>query len=152
MDIQVRIFAFLETIGFISIILFAFIYSIPIICISRFHQPNNLFTLNVCVTTILTCLSLLPVYAVFIFDDPYEVLEEISSFFYIAQTIFIIQIPLSFVVASIHRYCSIVYHTKIFFRRKRWIILCIGSQWLLGFVLSIPNLICTYKVRAFVCC
>jgi len=151
MDIQTRIFAVVETIIFISIILFALIYSIPIIFIRRFHQSNNLFTLNVCVAAILCCISFLPIVAAFMFNNPYEILENIATFFDIAQTLFVIQVPLTFVVASIHRYCSIVYHTKIFFRSKRWIILCIGCQWLLGFVLSLPNLICIYNVRIFVC-
>ncbi|CAF0937562.1 unnamed protein product [Rotaria sordida] len=55
--------------------------------------------------------------------------------------IFTIQVPCSFVAVSIHRCCSIVYYTKSFFKTKQWIILCIGSQWLLGFILSIPDFI-----------
>jgi hypothetical protein len=151
MDLQLFIFSLVESIIFLIIILIALVYSIPIICVRRFHQHNNIFTLNVCVATILCSFSWFPIYGVFMFYNPLEVIAKIFRFFNIAETIFTIQVPFSFVIASIHRYCSLVYHTKIFFRRKRWLILCIGGQWMLGFVLTIPNLICLFRVRIFMC-
>jgi hypothetical protein len=142
MDIEVRIFSALETILFILIILIALIYSIPIICIRRFHQPNNILTLNICLAVILCCLSWLPTTVVFILNTSNEVIKDIAIPFYIAEMLLTIQVPFSFVVASMHRYYFVIYHRNMFFKRKRWIILCIGSQWILGFILTIPNLIC----------
>jgi hypothetical protein len=150
MDIELRIFSVLETILFILIIFIALIYSIPILCIHRFHQPNNIFTLNVCLAVILCCLSWLPTTAVFTFTSSYEVIEKIALPFYIMEMLLTIQVPFSFVAVSIHRYYFMIYHAKMFFKRKRWIILCIGSQWILGFILTIPNVICLlHTVRVF---
>jgi hypothetical protein len=149
-DITLHIFGFLETILFIIIILFALIYSLPIICIRRFHQHNNVLTLNICLATILCCFSWLIMNAAIAFDNLDEV-SKISGILQIAQIIFTVQIPLSFVVVALHRYCSIVYHTNIFFKTKQWIMLCIGSQWMIGIILSIPNLVCVDKVRLFFC-
>jgi len=147
----VRILSFIETIIVIIIILLTFIYSIPIICLRRFHQPNNIFTFNICVATIFCCLAWIPLFTATVFDNPDDFSFEAKIFLYIAEMIFTIQVPFSLVVALIHRYCSLVYPTKIFFRRKRWFVLCIGSQWILGFVLSIPILVCTNPVRIFLC-
>jgi hypothetical protein len=60
MDIGSRLFAIFQTILFLIIIISACIYSIPIICIRRFRHNNNIFTVNVCLATILNCLSWLP--------------------------------------------------------------------------------------------
>jgi hypothetical protein len=128
MDILVPIFPLIQTIVSISIILLKLVYSIPIICVRRFHHANNIFTLNICVATILCCLSWLPLDAEFLFDSSYDGLETILPCFDVAKIIFTIQLPFSCVIASIHRCCSLVYHTNIFFRRKQWIVLCIASQ------------------------
>ncbi|CAF2851509.1 unnamed protein product [Rotaria sp. Silwood2] len=141
---SLRIFPIIGVVIFIIIILFAFIYSIPIIFIRRFHQHNNILTLNICLVTILCCLSWLFIHATITIDDPYTTLGKMNFFFYITAMIFTIQVPFSFLAASIHRCCSIVYHTKVFFKTKRWIMLCIGSQWLLGFILSTPDFVRIY--------
>lgn len=123
-------------------ILFAFIYSIPIIYIRRFHNHNNIFTLNICLAVILCSLSWLSFWLMSTLDVPYLDVEKIWPFLFGAQTILTIQVPYSFVIVSIHRYCSIAYPTKIFFKTKKWILLCIMSQWILGFTLPIPNFFC----------
>jgi len=151
MEIDLRVFSFIEVLILTIIILFAFIYSIPIICIRRFHQHNNLLTLNVCLATILCCLSWLAIFTIPLLANPYDKSRESWMYLNIPQTVFTIQVPFSFVVSSIHRYCSIVYHTKIFFKTKRWLIICIGGQWILAFILSIPNLACVCMVRISVC-
>lgn len=147
MPIELRVFSIIEIIIFTIIILCVLIYSIPIICIRRFHQHNNILTLNVCLATVLCCLSWLPIFVVPLSANLYEFLINTSIYLVIAETIFTIQVPFSFVTAAIHRYCSIVYHSKSFFKTKRWIILCIGGQWILGFILSVPNLTCVDIVR-----
>ncbi len=139
MNTEVYIFSLLKTTVVIIIILLSFIYWIPIICICRFHQPNSLFTLDLSVATILCCLSWLPQYAANMFDNSDDFTNQAMIFLLIVQILFTIQVRLSFMVVSVHRYCSLVYHTKIFLRRKRWIILSIGSQWLLGFVFINTN-------------
>ena len=41
-----------------------------------------------------------------------------------------IAIPFPFVIFSIHRFCSIVYYKKHFFKTKLWVAICIASYWL----------------------
>ncbi|CAF3228457.1 unnamed protein product [Rotaria socialis] len=127
-------------ITFTLIIVLALIYSIPIICIRRFHRNNHMLTLNICFATIFCGLSWfsLDAVALLIGRD-----GNISLFaiFNMITFAFTIQVPFSFVVASIHRCCSIIYHAKAFFKTRQWIALCIGSQWLLCLVLSLPNYI-----------
>ncbi|CAF1541032.1 unnamed protein product [Rotaria sp. Silwood1] len=136
-----RIFPIAAIIILIIIILFAFIYSFPIIFIRRFHQHNNILTLNICLVTIFCCFSWIFIHVLFMINNPYTTLQRMNLFFNITAMIFTIQVPLSFLAASIHRCCSIIYHMKIFFKTKHWVILCIGSQWLFGIIISIPDLI-----------
>ncbi|CAF1108720.1 unnamed protein product [Adineta steineri] len=51
-----------------------------------------------------------------------------------------LQVALAIVEASFNRLCSIVYHTKLFLRTKKWATICIVSQWTTGIILTIPNI------------
>ncbi|CAF2004090.1 unnamed protein product [Rotaria magnacalcarata] len=127
-------------ITFTLIIVLALIYSIPIICIRRFHHNNNMLTVNICFATICCGLSWFSFYAAAILIGR----DGNNSLFFIFNMItiaFTIQVPFSFMAASIHRCCSIIYHANAFFKTRQWIALCIGSQWLLCLVLSLPNYI-----------
>ena len=114
-------------------------YLIPIIILPRFHHRNHFLTLNVCIANILCCLVWFP-------DDPLFRNDSTTTMRNI-QTIFTLQVPFSFVIVSIHRYCSVVYRKKTFFKSRRWICLCVGIQWILGILLSIPDLMNFHKVK-----
>ncbi|UJR21693.1 hypothetical protein I4U23_024770 [Adineta vaga] len=144
MDVEKRIFPIIQLIIFVIIVIFALVYSISIICIRRFHQLNNILTLNICLASIFCCLSWLPIYILVFMKRSNEISANVLIFLNLAQNIFTLEVPLSFVITSVHRYCSIAYHTKAFFRKRRWIIICIGSQWIFGFILAIPIFICTF--------
>jgi hypothetical protein len=64
-----------------------------------------------------------------------------------AETMCTIQVPLAFIIVSIHRLCSIVYHTKGFFKTKQWLKICIASQWIAGLILSLPMFV-NYWVKS----
>jgi hypothetical protein len=49
-----------------------------------------------------------------------------------------IGIPFSFVTFTVHQFCSIEYHTKPFLKTKRWIAICIASQWIVECIISLP--------------
>jgi hypothetical protein len=125
---------------FVLIFLLALVYFIPIVFIRRFHNVNNVFTVNLCFA-IICC-------------DTYWYFYLIMANFFVATisnatscsilnyfaTMCTIQVPLAVVVVTIHRLCCIVYHTKPFFKRKQWATLCITSQWLTGIILSIARI------------
>ncbi|CAF1141024.1 unnamed protein product [Adineta ricciae] len=47
-------------------------------------------------------------------------------------------IPFAFIAFTTHRCCSLLYHTKVFFKTKQWITICITLQWIIQFILSLP--------------
>ena len=147
MDTVKSIFQWLETTLFILIILFALIYSIPIALLPRFHHRNDILTVNVCVATISCCVAWLPDTEVFTSSSIVPRWKRFYISLQVLQTFFTIQVPFSFVLASVHRYCSIVYRKKKFFKTKQWIFLCIASQWVLGAMMSLPHLFSVLLVR-----
>ncbi|CAF1386025.1 unnamed protein product [Adineta steineri] len=69
-----------------------------------------------------------------------------------------IAIPFAFLTFTVHRFCSIVYHTQPFFKKKRWVGICIASQWIILFVISLPFIFrngpyCSYELwmRIYTC-
>lgn len=132
------------------ITLFAIIYAIPIIFIRRFHRHNNILTLNICIIIICCGLSWAYVRISFWLINQTADIRTLGTFSIIALY-FTVQMPFSFVAANIHRCCSIVYYKIAFFKRKRWVTFCIGSQWLLAFILGLPNLIYLKTVRYNLC-
>ncbi|CAF0859162.1 unnamed protein product [Adineta ricciae] len=63
---------------------------------------------------------------------------ELCILFYYAFNIASLAIPFAFIAFTIQRFCSLLYHTKHFFKTKRWIALCIASQWFVEFIISLP--------------
>jgi len=125
------------------------IYSIPIIILRRFHQSNNVLTVNSCCATILCCFTWAFLTVISTSDSLYEIFWDKFQYLEIAQHIFTIEVPFSFVIGSLHRYCTLVYHTRPFFRKKIWLILCIVCQWLTGLLLSIPYIVCIMHADEF---
>ena len=122
-----------------SLILFlAFIYSIPIVIIPRFRHRYNIFILNACLAIIGTCAYFIVYFAMIYFDIGRLFASQWCIILFYAYNIASVQIPFAFVCYSVHRYCSIIYHTKAFFKTKRWAAICIASQWIAEFALSLP--------------
>jgi hypothetical protein len=119
-------------------VLFAFMYSCSILCNRRFHHRNNVFILNMCLTIICTCVYFLIYFTMFYFDLRRLYTPNMCLFLLYTYNIASMEIPFSFVTFSVHRLCSIRYHTKPFFKTKRWVVICIGSQWIGEFVISLP--------------
>jgi hypothetical protein len=130
-------------------ILFAFVYSIPILLIRRFHNVTNAFTVNLCFAAI-CCNTYWLFYTIminfFLANISNATACFLLNYFAIMCTI---QVPLAVIGVSIYRLCSVVYHTKAFFRKKRWAIICIATQWLSGIILSLPEISMINSVRIF---
>jgi len=120
------------------ILLFSFIYSSLILSIPRFRHGNNIFILNICFSV----MSASAYYVVFFAMDYYALsrlygYDTCSLVFYI-YCFAAITIPFSFVTFTIHRFCATVYQRKPFFKTKKWLIICIGTERIAEFLLAIP--------------
>lgn len=116
------------------IALFSLIYLCLILFIQRFHHSNNMFILNICINIIFCS-----IYFAIFFQMAYSYIPPSTCIifqycFHIAS----IGIPLAFSIFTVHRFCSLLYHTVYFFKKKRWVVLCITSQWILQILLSLP--------------
>lgn len=142
------ILLFTQYILLILTILLAIIYIIPIIFIRRFHKVNYVFTVNLCFAAI--CCG---IYWLISTRQMFGTLGEKSldtascfvlNYFSMMCTI---QFPLATIEVSVHRFCSVVYPRKLFFKKKPWVITCIVSQWLFGIIFSLPQLATIKLVR-----
>ena len=142
-----NIFAIVEVALAAIIALFALVYSLPILCVRRFHHRNNIFTLNVCLTSII-CAA---VYGI-VFIRPllgYEFMNFVTHlpWLMVMQTLIGCSVMLSFVLVAFHRCCSIVCHSVRFFRTKRWVMVCLAGEWVLAAIICLPFLVDPKKVR-----
>jgi len=146
-----QLFSFLRIILFGLIFLVALVYSIPIICIRRFHHSNTILTLNICLATACCSLYWVIFYIMLMVNviDTYAFMIKSCVFVSIVPTVLTLQVPFSFVTASINRFCSVVYYNKRSFKRKRWALICILIQWIFGTLVTLPILLGTHLVRFF---
>jgi hypothetical protein len=136
------IFIIVQYILYVGIIFIALVYSCLIIFLRRFHHQNNIFILNLCINIILTC-----IYFIIYFKAVYfHISPAFCIFFHYAFNVASVEIAFAFVAFTIHRFCSIVYHTKPLFKTKKWVIICISSQWIGQFIISLPFVFGHYPV------
>jgi hypothetical protein len=136
------IFIIVQYILYAGIIFIALVYSCLIIFLRRFHHQNNIFILNLCINIILTC-----IYFIIYFKAVYfHISPTFCIFFHYAFNVASVEIAFAFVAFTIHRFCSILYHTKPLFKTKKWVIICISSQWIGQFIISLPFVFGHYPV------
>ena len=132
---------------FVLIIILALVYLIPVILIRRFHNTNNVFTVNFCFAAICLCTYWL----VFCILTNYFLMSIYNTttclIFDYFSTMCTLQVPLAIIGMSVQRLCSVVYHTKVFFQRKQWIVICILSEWTIGIIFALPQLSAINSVR-----
>ena len=129
------------------IAILALIYSLPILCIRRFQHRNNIFALNVCVTTILTCIGYALLFLAPLGGKAYKSFISASLWLIILQFLVAGSMVFSFVLVALHRCCSILYPRKRFFRSKQWVVVCLISQWIVASILCTPVFINPKHVR-----
>ncbi len=121
-------------------ILLALAYLIPILLFRQFHHRLNIFTVNISIAVICCCLYWI-VYYVTLQFQPQQLFSLKNCFLVIyTQIMFTVQVALALVVVSMNRVCLVVYHRKIFFKQKKWMIMCLTCQWLLGLIIPLPLL------------
>lgn len=124
------------------IIVVSLIYSIPIIFLRRFHYRYNILTLNICLATTFASIYWFFFYLMFHLDTwaTFTFLMNNCRFSSIFPVILTLQVPFSFVTTSINRFCAVVYHNRVLFKTKSWILVSIGFQWIFCSFLSLPLL------------
>ena len=121
------------------------IYSCLIIFLRRYHNRNRMFILNLCINAIFTC-----IYFIIFSNFAGSVISSIACIFLqYAFNVASVQVPYAFLAFSLHRFCSIVYHTRPLFKTKKWVFLCISSQWIGQFIISLPLVFQSYEVSPF---
>ena len=115
---QELIFNIVITTLYSIVALLALIYSLPILCIRRFQHRNNIFTLNVCLTTTFTCLLWLPTAISPLFGSSREIFVQIFPWLYVLQAASDMAIPYSLVLVSFHRCCFDCLSTEEIFQHE----------------------------------
>src|SRR2546430_43210 len=64
--------------------------------------------------------------------------EQTCTFLFYLQTISSCHVPFSFTILTINRFCSIIYPAKAFFKTKKFVVICIGSHWIVNCIVSLP--------------
>jgi hypothetical protein len=143
----VNILQIIQIILLVCGILLALIYSIPVLLIPRFHNVNNLFTVNLCFATIFCCSYWLLFYIILAYSPRILYGNQSCIAFNYFQMMCTIQVPLAVVEVSVHRLCTIVYYEKPFFKKRRWAVICISCQWIIGILSAIPQISFNDSVR-----
>ncbi len=144
-----RIIGILQIIVITTIISLTLIYSIPILLLRRFHHRIHVFTINICIAML--CCSIYWLVLIIMTETNVQQFynAKTCSLVFYAQTMCTLQVPWAFVIISVHRLCCVVYYNKIFFKSKQWISMCVGCQWIIGIVISLPIFIRNQTVRIF---
>ena len=119
-------------------ILFAALYSVPIMTIGNFHNRNNLFTLNICLSSCCFGLSWFVVYVIQEIDVKTLFALNTCTLLLYCQTVFVSEAVFSLMVVSINRLFLILYPEQPFFKRMKWALICIAIQWIAGLILALP--------------
>ena len=126
------ILVYIQLIIFIITAFFAFLYLCLILFIRRFHNTNNTFIANICLSIIVSA-----VYFIVYFQDISIYGSSLfCSLFYLAFNIACISIPYSFLALTVHRFCIIIYPQNRLFKKKQWTPICIISHWIFQFLIS----------------
>lgn len=144
MEIE-QIFEFVRNIFYGLALAFAILYSCLILFIRRFHNRNNIFILNICINIISATIY----YTMYFYIVEYDMSNSMCTLLHYAFNLTAVQVPFAFVTFTIHRSCIIIYHTKVFFKTKIWVVLCISIQWTVQFLISLPFVFAIRRVRFF---
>ncbi|CAF4265153.1 unnamed protein product, partial [Adineta steineri] len=133
-----RIFAILRATGYGLCVLLAIIYAIPILFLRRFRHRNNILTLNISLV-VMFCSSFWCMYfTMYEFYPAYLFRNATCPILFFTIIICTCQLPFTFLMITINRFCSIIYTAKPFFKTKKFVAICIATQWIGGFLVAIP--------------
>ena len=137
----------LQMLIFVMIIALTLICSVPLLIIRRFRHYFNVYSLNICLSTLICSLFWIYIYIISKVDILQLYYSPVCALISYLQVALTICIPYSLVIISIHRYCLIVHHRHRYLQSAQWIVICFLSQWLIGFVLASPMMTKKTPVR-----
>jgi hypothetical protein len=123
------------------------IYSLPILFVKRFRHRTNILTLNICLT--IMCFSAIHIVcSVITVYYPKILLNSfVCNLTTYIRIMISFQTAFAFVTVSIHRLGCVVYCSNVFFKTKKWVIVCIASQWIIGLIAPLVFLTANSSVR-----
>lgn len=124
-----------------AIIMISFSYILAILFLAPPHYRNKVFKINLCVAALCCYIYFIIFFSMSTFNVENLYVERWCLFLLYMYMVSPAQVSLSFLTYSAHRFCRVIYHSKRFFRQNRWANICIASQWILGYMISIPFLI-----------
>ena len=133
-----RIFALLKIIVFGINIVLALFYSLSMLCIRRLRKRINILTLNICFGTICISVYFMLYFIMYEYHIEYLFTETTCTFLFYAQSTCLCGCSFAFVTLTINRFFTILCHTQRFFRTKKFMGMCIVSQWIVGSLVSLP--------------
>lgn len=139
-DPQTLAFRIVEITLLVITAILALIYSLPIVCIRRFQHRNNIFALNVCVTTVLSCLVYTAFYVSSLMSSSERNFSAVKLWLLLSSVLLGYSTAFNFVLVSFHRCFSIVFPQKRFFQSKPWVAVCLVGQWIIASILTSPAL------------
>ena len=143
----IYIFVLLEDCFVALAAFFILLYLIIVLCVRRLRNVHNALTLNVFCSIIAASTFFSVYFSLNYFDARRLYNPHLCIVLFYAYGLTATAIQFAFVTFSIHRYFSIVHHTKPFFRRKQWIVMCIAGQWLIQCVAAAPFVLRRSPVR-----
>ena len=94
------------------------LYIIPILFIKRFHNSNNIFTVNICLTITFCTLYHLIYFIMLINTKTIYINKYYCHLIEYFRIMITCQIGYSFLTISIYRYTIVIYHWKTFFKKN----------------------------------
>ena len=120
-------------------------YGSTILFIKKFHTSANIVLLNVVIWYLLLDIATIAfVILSSFFPFIYSNLCIISAYLW---NIPVCGVTYSLMVMSVSQLCRVLYPRRLLFRKKKWILICCGIQWILAILLPIPLITSSPEVR-----
>ena len=126
------------------------IYLVAVLCVRRFQNVNNVLILNVFLAVACSGIFYSLYFTGSYFAEGTLYAPRWCIFLFYAYGVVGVAIQFSFITFSIHRCFTIVYCTRPFFKKQRWVVACIAIQWISQCLVSLPFVLRDPPVRIYI--
>lgn len=135
LDILTILDAFLH-IGDVLIII---VYCIPMIINAHFWKSTYLYILNIAVGMLIANIYLIVYFILMSYAADALFMESTCALVFYMRMMSTCQAAYTIILFTINRFCLIVFPTKYSLKTIRWTKIAIATQWIIGFLISIPR-------------